>query len=118
VLVLVLGALLLAYAYPVRLYLNQQAQISSAEAAQAAQRRHIAQLTEEAAKWNDDEYKKAQIKKRLQMVPPGSVAYTLVGPASAAPAGDPDTGRAKDTGPWYGQLWSSVQAADKPRVAP
>jgi hypothetical protein len=104
----------------VRLYLNQQAQISSVVAAQAAQRRHIAWLTEEAAKWSDDAYKIAQAQKRLQMVPPGSVAYAIVDQPGAANSAtiDPNTGRAKDTGPWYGQLWSSVQAADKPRVAP
>jgi cell division protein FtsB len=119
VLVLVLGALLLAYAYPVRVYLDQQAQIASLEASQAASAQRIRDLTEEAAKWSDDEYVKAQARKRLQMVLPGDTAYVIVDPSVAAqnPGADPNAGKATSTGPWYGKLWSSVRAADRPRPA-
>jgi hypothetical protein len=113
----VLVALLLAYAYPVRIYLNQQAQIATLEANQAAQRQRINNLTHQSALWNDPAYITSQARSRLLMVPPGSVAYLPVDPQQPnQPSGDPDAGRAKDTGPWYGQLWSSVQAADKPRA--
>jgi cell division protein FtsB len=117
VLVLVLGALVLAYAYPVRIYLNQQAQIAALESNQVNQQQHIKDLRAEAAKWQDDEYVKAQAKRRLQMVLPGDTVFIPVQPSSAntAASTDPDAGTAKATGPWYGQLWSSVQAADKPR---
>ncbi len=119
-LVLVLVVLLLAYAYPMRIYLNQQAQIAALESSQAAQRLRIQQKQGQVAKWNDTEYIIAMAHKRLQMVLPGDVAYLVTDPSVAAqnPGGDPDAGKAKDTGPWYGQLWSSVQAADKPRTGP
>jgi cell division protein FtsB len=117
VLAFVLGALLLAYAYPVRIYLNQQAQIASLQASQAAQRQRIKDLSDQSAKWNDPEYVTAQARSRLQMVKPGDIAYLIIDPGAAPASGtDPDAGRAKNTGPWYAQLWSSVQAADKPRA--
>jgi cell division protein FtsB len=116
VLVLVLGSLLLAYAYPVRIYLGQQARIASLEAHQAAQRQRIVSLGQDVKKWDDPEYIRTQARSRLQMVKPGEVAYIIDDPtATPPPDGNPDAGRAKDTGPWYTQLWSSVQAADKPR---
>ena len=99
------------------IYLNQQAQIASLQASQAAQRQRIKNLSDESAKWNDPEYVTAQARSRLQMVKPGDVAYLIIDAgAPSTPSSDPDAGRAKDTGPWYGQLWSSVQAADKPRA--
>ncbi|MEN3306614.1 MAG: hypothetical protein V7603_2816 [Micromonosporaceae bacterium] len=119
VLACLLGALLLAYAYPVRIYLNQQSQIASLQASQAAQRQRIKDLSDESAKYNDPEYVAAQARSRLLMVKPGDVAYLpLDVNAPAQPGTDPDRGRARNTGPWYGQLWSSVQAADKPRARP
>ncbi|HEX6497988.1 MAG TPA: septum formation initiator family protein [Micromonosporaceae bacterium] len=119
VLGLVLLGLLLTYAYPVRIYLSQQAQIATMEADQAAQRRRIASLTEERAKWNDDEYVITQARRRLQMSKPGEVLYIITEDPDAG-AGDSTAtnataGQPTDTRPWYGQLWSSVQAADQPR---
>jgi hypothetical protein len=116
----VLLALLLTYAYPIRTYLSQQAQIAHLMANQAAQRRRIVTLTEQSAKWDDPAYIRAQARRRLQMVRPGEVAYVIVddpaGAARDAAAAAPDTGRASATGPWYTQMWSSVRAADHPRV--
>jgi hypothetical protein len=115
----VLGALLLAYAYPVRIYLEQQSRIAALETSQAAQQARINQLADESAKWDDPTYVASQARQTLQMVPPGSTAYFVTQAAPSQAAGtDPDAGRARDTGPWYGQLWSSVQAADKPRRSP
>src|SRR5439155_23303221 len=65
VLGLLLLGLLLAYAYPVRVYLSQQAEITTLEEQQAAQQKHIGDLKDERAKWNDDEYVKAQARRRL-----------------------------------------------------
>jgi cell division protein FtsB len=116
---LVLGALLLAYAYPVRIYLQQQSRITALRASQAAQQARIDEKADEAAKWDDPAYQRAQAARTLQMVPPGATPYFL-GPAapSASASSDPGTAAAHPTGPWYGQLWSSMQAADKPRPAP
>lgn len=114
VLVLVLGALLLAYAYPVRIYLNQQAEIAALRQRQRDQRAHIVNLEAESARWNDPAYIKAQARSRLQMGEPGETIYVVVG-GEASGSTDPSTGKVKNTGPWYGQLWSSLIAADQPR---
>jgi cell division protein FtsB len=119
-LILVLGALLLAYAYPMRIYLNQQAQIAALESSQQAQRERIKEKQTQVAKWHDDDYIIAMAHRRLQMVLPGDRAYIITDPQAAAknPGADPNAGKAKNTGPWYEQLWSSVQAADKPGTGP
>jgi cell division protein FtsB len=116
---LVLIALLLAYAYPMRIYLAQQAQIAALESSQSAQRVRIQEKQTQVAKWNDKDYIIAMAHKRLQMVLPGDKAF-VTGPAAGTPdpAADPDAGQAIDTGPWYGKLWSSVRAADKPGTRP
>ncbi len=118
-LILVLVALLLAYAYPMRIYLTQQAQIAALESSQDAQRARIQEKQTQVAKWDDKDYIIAMAHKRLQMVLPGDRAYvTGPGPSTPDPAADPNAGQAINTGPWYGKLWSSVQAADKPGTAP
>jgi hypothetical protein len=116
---LVLVALLLAYAYPMRLYLTQQAEIAALESNQRAQRTRIQDKQTQVAKWNDKDYVIAMLHRRLQMVLPGDKAIvTGVPPGDPDAPTDPQAGQAINTGPWYGKLWSSVQAADKPGTAP
>ncbi|GAB3139594.1 hypothetical protein GCM10027290_09040 [Micromonospora sonneratiae] len=116
VLLAVLIALALAYTYPVRVYLNQQADIDRMEAAQRAQLDEIGKLSEKAALWRDDDYVKIQAKSRFYMFEPGEKGYVVIfDPEGAArDAGvDPDAGRKPATDPWYGTLWSSIQAANE-----
>jgi cell division protein FtsB len=106
---LLLLALTLAYAYPLRVYLAQQAEIDQMEQAQQEQRQRIQQLTEQVARWNDDEYVIAQARSRLQLVRAGERVYVIgVEPSSSGEAGT------EVNGPWYQQLWTSVQTADDP----
>lgn len=111
---MVLLGLLLTYAYPVRVYLAQQAEIAGLEQKQLEQRRRIEGLRDERAKWDDPEYVKAQVKKNLYYVLPGETPYiTLPDPAQAgttAAAAVP--GQRSMPEPWYRKLWSSVGAAD------
>jgi hypothetical protein len=109
VLGVVLFGLVLAYAYPLRVYLAQQAEIARLEADTAARREHIQALAEEVARWNDDEYVKAQARKRLLLVKVGEQIYVIgVDPTTSEEEGDttPPT--------WYEQVWTSVQTADDP----
>lgn len=113
----VLFVLLLAYAYPIRVYLSQQAEIAELEAQQAVQRAHIADLAEERAKWDDPAYVKAQARRRFQLVERGDRTYIVIfDPVGAARAAgvDPDKPRVKDDQPWYGHLWASIDAANQP----
>ncbi len=115
VLATVLLALLLAYAYPMRVYLTQQAEIQALEDRQHTQRLHIKELEEERAKWNDDEYVRAQARRRLHYVLPGETAYLVLDGSGApdAPGGSPGPGTGKPPERWYGGLWSSIGAANR-----
>ncbi|GAA2391225.1 hypothetical protein GCM10010170_103510 [Dactylosporangium salmoneum] len=114
VLGLVLLVLLLAYAYPVRVYLAQQAEIEAMEASQQKQAVKVADMQARAKKWDDPEYVISQARQRLHMVLPGEKPYVVVDPANR-PETDPAElpGAPKPPRPWYGKLWSSVEAADK-----
>jgi hypothetical protein len=111
----VLLALLLAYAYPVRVYLTQQAQIQDIEDRQYAQQLHIRALQEERAKWDDDDYVRAQARDRFHYVLPGETAFVVLDgdpePDSATNGGG--AGARKQPQPWYRGLWSSIGAANK-----
>lgn len=115
VLFAVLIALALAYTYPVRVYLDQQADIERMEAAQAAQEKQIAELAAEAAKWQDDEFIETKARERFFMGRPGEKMMVVMNDAEGAArdAGKPaDSGAPAGPSTWYDTLWGSVRAAD------
>src|SRR5690606_11065590 len=73
----VLLALMLSYAYPLRVYLAQQAEISALEAVQREQRESIQRLADEVARWNDDEYVTGQALQRLRLAEVGELVYVV-----------------------------------------
>ncbi|MFV2019860.1 septum formation initiator family protein [Micromonospora sp. LOL_023] len=117
VLLVVLVALALAYTYPVRVYLSQQADIARIEQAQQEQRDRIADLDAQAERWQDPDHIRIEAKRRFFMVYPGEVPLLVLNDpdGAARDAGtpvDPLTDPAAPADPWYDTLWSSVQAAD------
>lgn len=112
--------LVLTLAYPAQEYLSQRQRIDQLERDQAAQRERIAELDERNKRWSDPDYVRAQARERLQYVRPGEVAYVIVdGSGDTGDAtGEPGDSKASDRGPWYGKLWSSVDAADSPERLP
>jgi hypothetical protein len=113
---MLLIGLLLAYAYPVRVYLSQQNEIDQLERSQAAQRQHIDDLAGELQKWNDDEYVKAQARGRLLFMLPGEKPLIVVGGRSGTAAGAgvaAADGVGRDASPWYSKLWSSIRTTDQ-----
>lgn len=114
VLALVLLGLLLTYAYPLRVYLAQQAEISALQQHLAKQRAQNEALTEQRAKWDDKTYIMSQARRRLQYVLPGETPYVVID--SNAQQGTPGAVRPDQPKqaeqPWYGKLWSSIEAAD------
>jgi cell division protein FtsB len=121
VLGLVVSALVLTLAYPAQQYLAQQAELARREQDIAAQQERIAALEETRQKWNDPAYVRAQARERLQVVLPGEVGYVILYPGKdgTRPSADPSPPvRARADGPWYGKLWSGVQAADRPASVP
>jgi cell division protein FtsB len=104
-----LFALTLAYAFPLRTYLAQQAEIAQLEEDQRAQRERIQALVDEVARWDDEEYVKDQALARFRLVEVNKQVYIVS--ADPAPATDADPATPAS---WYEQVWSSVQTADDP----
>ena len=116
VLGLIVCALVVSLALPLRTYLWQRSQISQAEAAQQDQKARVAVLAAENQQLADPAYIAAEARRRLHFVKPGETAYVLIEPTpNPTPSGPSKTGGAMTTGveaPWYSQLYGSVRAAD------
>jgi cell division protein FtsB len=106
---LLLLALILAYAYPVRVYLAQQAQINQLRASQAAQRNRISDLQTQIARWNDPNYIITQARVRLGLVRKGELLFVVQADPQPSGASTTRTDRS-----WVSQLWSNMQGADHP----
>ncbi len=116
VLGLVLCALVVSAALPLREYLGQRGQIVAAQQKKAQHEARVKALEAQLRQWNDPAYVAAQARSRLHFVLPGETSYVLLTP-SAAPEATEQRPGARATGPeapWYSQVWGSVQAADRP----
>jgi len=109
----VLAALALAYAYPIRVYLEQRADIARLAAAQDQQQKRINALAEERKKWDDPEYVKTQARKRLLWVLPDETAYLVVDPGVPPDRGGTQKPATKPDSSWYGKLDASIRSANR-----
>lgn len=104
-LMIILAALALGYAYPVREYFTQRAEIQALAKAQDEQRQRIASLEEEEAKWHDDRYLEIQVRSRLYWMRKGEIGLIPIWEDEV------DTGRPPPPPPpknWYDALWSNL----------
>lgn len=122
-LVVVLAVAFVLLAPTLRLYLRQQAKESAINEQVAAAEARNAQVEREISRWQDPAYIQAQARERLGFVMPGQQTYLVVDPevivgeeaqaeyeeANAAPELPP--------GPWYFQVWDSIQVAGQTPVA-
>ena len=111
ILVLVLAALVVTLAIPLRAWMSQQAEIAALEADVAQARERVAGLEQELADWEDPAFVIAQARSRLHFVFPGEVGYVVLGEDDRpiVPEADPVT----DQAPWYSRLWDSTLQADR-----
>ena len=109
VLAVVICAIALSLAYPVREYVTQRRQIDSLVAQQQDMQAQVKSLEAQQAKLASPAYIEQLARQELDMCFPGTRCYIveggqpLIGTAPAA-----RTGQA----PWYDKLWQSVQQAD------
>ena len=119
---LVVCALVVSAALPLREYLSQRGHIAEAQAQQARQKARVQALEDQLRQLQDPAYIKAQARTRLHFVLPGETAYVVLLPSAAAvPVGRAALTGATATGPeapWYSQVWGSVKAADRPAPVP
>lgn len=89
VVVLVLGVLVIAP--NLKMFVEQQQQISALQAKVDAEKTEISDLTAERERWNDKTFITTQARNRLYYVNPGEVSYIVVNDLDPAAAGtEPD----------------------------
>lgn len=110
IVIVVLAALGLTLAIPLREWLAQRAEIAAlSDEVEAAQKR-VDALEGEAADWEDPAYVVAQARARLHFVFPGEIGYVVLG-ADDRPI-DPVPQEAGPPVAWYSVLWASTREAD------
>ena len=109
VLAVVICAIALSLAYPVREYIAQRQQIDQLVAQQQTMLTQVKNLQSEQAKLSDRSYIEQLARQELDMCFPGTQCYVIEGSQSALSGT-----RAQPPGPapWYSTLWQSVEQAD------
>ncbi|HEX6453633.1 MAG TPA: septum formation initiator family protein [Trebonia sp.] len=108
-LAVVICAIALSLAYPVREYIAQRQQIDQLLAEQQTMSAQVKALSEQNVRLNQVQYVEQQAEDRLHMCFPYEQCYEVVsGQPAAAAAAAPKA----PANPWYDKLWQSVQRAD------
>ena len=109
VLAVVICAIALSLAYPVRAYLAQRQQIGQLVAQQQTMLTQVKNLQAQQAKLSDRSYIEQLARQELDMCFPGTRCYIVEGSQPRV-----GTAQAAKPGPasWYDKLWRSVQQAD------
>ncbi len=110
VLAVVVCAIALSLAYPVREYIAQRRQIDQLQAQSQATTAELARLRAEALRLNEPAYIEQQAQDRLHMCLPGASCYVIIGGQAA---GVSSAAAAAASTPWYERLWHSVRQADQ-----
>jgi len=115
VLAVVICAIALSLAYPVREYVTQRRQIDSLVAQQQTMLAQVRNLEAQQAKLSSPSYIEQLARQELDMCFPGTQCYIVEG-------GQPSVGTAQSpkpgSAPWYDKLWQSVQQADASQASP
>ncbi len=112
VLGLVLCALVVSAALPLREYFTQRGRIERLEQQQAAQRERVVALERERRLLDDPAYTARLARERLHYVHPGETAYVVLAPESDERFADGSAQPDDETAPWYSRLLGSVREAD------
>jgi cell division protein FtsL len=108
VLAVVICAIALSLAYPVRAYLAQRQQIDQLVAQQQTMLTQVKNLQAEQARLSDRSYIEQLARQELDMCFPGTQCYVIEGSQALTNGTQP---RQSGPTPWYAKLWASVQQA-------
>ena len=110
ILAVVICAVMLSLAYPVREYIAQRRQIGQLGAQQQALLVQLRQLRAEQRQLSQPAYIEQLARDRLHLCLPKQTCYVIIN-------GKPATGliqpHSAPPAPWYDRLWQSVHQADK-----
>ena len=109
VLAVVICAIALSLAYPVRAYMAQRQQIDQLVAQQQTMLTQVKNLRVEQAKLSDRSYIEQLARQELDMCFPGTQCYVIEG---SHPLINGTTPLRPGPAPWYAKLWRSLEQAD------
>jgi cell division protein FtsB len=108
VLAVVLCAIALSLAYPVREYISQRRQIDQLQAERQLLTTQLYHLEQQQGRLNDPGYIEQLARDRLHLCLRGNTCYVVIGEHS----GHSGQASAASLTPWYERLWQSVQQAN------
>ncbi|MDO5635260.1 MAG: septum formation initiator family protein, partial [Micrococcus sp.] len=113
--VVILFAAISVMAPHLRLFLNQQLELTAAREDIAAQEQRREDLQEQIQRWDDPEFVRQQARQRLELVMPGETLYMVTGTGEVAQAEEEQSSVLEDPVnerlPWAEGLWDSVVRA-------
>ena len=110
VLAVVICAIALSLAYPVREYIGQRRQIDQLEAQRQTYEVQLHRLEAQHRRLTSPAYVEQQARDQLHMCLPSQTCYVVIPPKPSASVAAP----ARQLGtPWYERLWHSVRAANQ-----
>lgn len=110
ILAIVVCAIALSLAYPLREYIAQRRQIAALQAEEKQLRERVEALERRKRELQDPEYVEREARRRLHYCYPGEKCYVIVDGGGRA-MGEQHRQQRRD--PWFSTLWRSVDAADK-----
>ena len=110
VLAVVICAIALSLAYPVREYIAQSRQIDQLQAQRQMMLAQLRTLERQQQRLNDPAYVEQLARDRLHFCMTGQTCYVIIGAGSRH--GSAQVAQAAATA-WYERLWHSVQQADR-----
>jgi cell division protein FtsB len=110
VLAVVICAITLSLAYPVREYIAQRRQIGQLSAQQQALTAQLSRLHAQERQLTDPAYVEQVARDELHLCMPRQTCYVIIDGKPAAGLIQPHTAPPV---PWYDRLWQSVREADK-----
>lgn len=110
VLAVVMCAVALSLAYPIREYIAQRRQIDQLQAQRVQALTQLHRLQAEQRRVNDPAYIEQQARDQLHLCMPGQTCYIVIG---AQPAGRAAAAKRHAGTSWYDRLWTSVRQADQ-----
>lgn len=113
IVLLVLG---ISFAYPLRNYFGQRADLANLQAQTAAQEKSVTDLQREIARWNDPAYVQAVARDRLHFVMPGDTLYVVLDDGTTDSDESTDAATTASGGEWWQRLWTSVEQADSGEI--
>ncbi|MBC6461105.1 septum formation initiator family protein [Actinomadura sp. HBU206391] len=112
ILAIVMCAIALSLAYPVREYVAQRREIAELRHQERVAQQQVEELALRKQRLGDESYIKREARRRLHYCMPGEKCYVVLDGNGATGKQDPQAASGR-TPPWYATLWRSVEAADR-----